>query len=1240
MSVSEAPAVARTPPLEDPYVGLTPFTEEYVDFFFGRETQSSLVIGNLRAARLTLLYAESGVGKSSVLRAGVLARMHEFAAHDLESRGSPRLVPVVFSSWSERPVAALIHALGEAIRPYLGERDLPELPEDDLEAALEAASEALDATVLVILDQFEEYFLYPDEEPEEERVAAQIARCVNRPDLRANFLISIREDSYAQLGDLFRGKVKNVYGNFLHLDFLDRGGAREAIERPIERVNELRPGEEPRSVEPALVEAVLDQVGRDEADDRIETTYLQLVMRRLWEEERAAGSPVLRLTTLERLGGAQAIIGSHLDRAMEGGDDGAGLGREQRLVAAAAFRFLVTSGGTKIALSAGDLADLTGFPLAEVQPVLRHLSSPRLHILRPVVSDEEGSEPRYEIFHDALAEPIRKWRTGIEEEEREARAKRERAEKEEAQRAAAAAERQAQRERQRKRMALGALAVAVVALLVGVSIFALENKDLADQRNADNQSVRAAERIGELASRSNFSPAAAALASVEAYQLSPTSEARHEALGQLQVNPGMPRLVSGHTDGVGAVAYWPDSDNFVSGGEDATVRIWDADGNQIGSPRVTFSHSFPRSIAVSAAAADGTRIVAVGLASEVLQWLELDSEGRVQAQGHRPMPGFEELWGLDFSPASPSTLAVGGGEKLALLDLGEPERPRVLGEESVLGDVNDLAFADDGRSLLVVGDEESKELGVSASGFSSSRPLWAGEAALSVATAPDGAFAIGSSDAIELWDADRHRDFRRRVPAAVHSLAFAREGRVLVSGGAGWNATTWDVESGRPFGPPRATNRVAIIDLEVSPDGRTIAAAGQDRLVRLWPLSPSRPLARTIGGQSPEEARGPLAGFIDLAWDGGHRVAAASLSGTTIWSLRRADGESAPRPLARIGGTSFAVAYHGDILVTGRGDSFVVEGVGDACEGRDGDPCLLKAPRWRFSEDTVLGLALKSQEGRLLLASAGRQEGEGVLDLWDLGDVEEGRISHLSRRKIGSSKISNVTFSPASPFVAAATEDGKLRLWDVSDPTRPEGFRIRHAHGNENQPVEAIAFSPEGSWLATGGLDQQVVLWELAEDDSGRPSVNQMQGPLLQGQTVLSLAFSPDGSTLAAGDTGGIVCLYEVAHRRAIGARSCLVGSDTSGLGVGGMEDVEFIRLDGGGTTLLSAGTAQPIVAWNSILWSLSDADPVGEAIEKSVCALAGRNLTSAEWSSAFASTELDGNREKTCPEYGLPDAR
>ena len=55
--------------------------------FFGRDSERTVLISNLRASRLTLLYAQSGAGKSSLLRAGVAARLAELAQRSFEPAG-------------------------------------------------------------------------------------------------------------------------------------------------------------------------------------------------------------------------------------------------------------------------------------------------------------------------------------------------------------------------------------------------------------------------------------------------------------------------------------------------------------------------------------------------------------------------------------------------------------------------------------------------------------------------------------------------------------------------------------------------------------------------------------------------------------------------------------------------------------------------------------------------------------------------------------------------------------------------------------------------------------------------------------------------------------------------------------------------------------------------------------------------------------------------------------------------
>src|SRR5207248_249455 len=121
----------------------------------------------------------------------------------------------------------------------------------------------------------------------------------------------------------------------------------------------------------------------DDPATQIETPYLQLVMTRLWGEEVAAAPPsdgprTLRLQTLDRLGGAERIVRTHLDAAMSA------LPPPERDIAARVFHYLVTPSGTKIAHAPADLADYAQLPQAELEPVLDKLAGSGIRILRPV----------------------------------------------------------------------------------------------------------------------------------------------------------------------------------------------------------------------------------------------------------------------------------------------------------------------------------------------------------------------------------------------------------------------------------------------------------------------------------------------------------------------------------------------------------------------------------------------------------------------------------------------------------------------------------------------------------------------------------------------------------------------------------------------------------------------------------------------------------------------------------------
>src|SRR5213078_4478506 len=152
--------------------------------------------------------------------------------------------------------------------------------------ALADAADRAGGDLYLILDQFEECFLYHKGGGE---FAQRLARVLRRGGLRVNVLIGMREDSLARL-DALKASIPNLLANRLRLERLDRLAGAAAINGPIARYNELVPAAERVEVEAQLEQAVLDEVtagrvdlrvaGRGVAvgagdENRIEAPYLQ-----------------------------------------------------------------------------------------------------------------------------------------------------------------------------------------------------------------------------------------------------------------------------------------------------------------------------------------------------------------------------------------------------------------------------------------------------------------------------------------------------------------------------------------------------------------------------------------------------------------------------------------------------------------------------------------------------------------------------------------------------------------------------------------------------------------------------------------------------------------------------------------------------------------------------------------------------------------------------------------------------
>ena len=401
-----------------PYKGLVPYSEEDAGFFFGREADRDVIEANLIASRLTILYGPSGVGKSSILRAGVAHHLRKLTKQNLHEQGVPEFIVVVFNSWRDDPSIGLVSCIYDSVIKTFRDQSIKMIaPQANLMETVQAWTRHFDCNLLIILDQFEEYFLYHPHD-QDHAFDIQFSQAVNRPDLRANFLISMREDGLSGL-DRFKGHIPNIFNNYLRLEHLDFDAARDAVEKPIEQYNHLHPKDFPISIEPELIDAVLSQVktghlvlgemGRGTIKEsnikaQIETPYLQLVMIRLWDEEISQNSRSLQLGTLIKLGGAQSIVRTHLDRVMRS------LSRKDQDTATNFFQYLITPSGSKIAYPAADLIKHSGRSEEDVAEILKTLEDER--VLRQIPSSIDNPDTvRYEIFHDVLALAILDWRS-------------------------------------------------------------------------------------------------------------------------------------------------------------------------------------------------------------------------------------------------------------------------------------------------------------------------------------------------------------------------------------------------------------------------------------------------------------------------------------------------------------------------------------------------------------------------------------------------------------------------------------------------------------------------------------------------------------------------------------------------------------------------------------------------------------------------------------------------------------
>jgi hypothetical protein len=371
-----------------PYVGMRPFEEGEKAIFKGRDEDVVLLSNKVFAARLTILYGPSGVGKSSLLRTLLIEQIEKQDAR-----------AIYFDEWrGENPAAMLRTRLLEAATK-LGVPDADK-GAPSLAHVAHLVVSADDRTLVLILDQFEEFFTA--HATGLEALRTEVSGLVRAQGLDVRILISLREEHLAAL-EPFRTSIPELFGSTYRLEPLVPKGVRDAIVGPAEVFGV--------SYESGLVdELIKDLRGPQSAsipsqpaakmELPTDLPILQLVCQELWTKASAKGLYPIPQYLYDALGRRQGIVKAYLRRVMPSDWSG-------RQLTAQILRYLAPPDGHKVALSARHLASVTELPVERVKSELERLSRPDVRVLRTRAYEQATL---YELWHDSFVRILGPWR--------------------------------------------------------------------------------------------------------------------------------------------------------------------------------------------------------------------------------------------------------------------------------------------------------------------------------------------------------------------------------------------------------------------------------------------------------------------------------------------------------------------------------------------------------------------------------------------------------------------------------------------------------------------------------------------------------------------------------------------------------------------------------------------------------------------------------------------------------------
>jgi WD40 repeat protein len=588
------------------------------------------------------------------------------------------------------------------------------------------------------------------------------------------------------------------------------------------------------------------------------------------------------------------------------------------------------------------------------------------------------------------------------------------------------------------------------------------------------------------------------------------------------------RSFHGHDGDITDVAFNHDGTLLATTGTDGAARIWDAaTGDELHTIRMPVTDdgldasgpSFSRDGSLFAAAWPGHGVVKVldlatgriareissiaipkdtvfdptGARLAITSWsgptatvVDVASGNPVHAlQGHLLYP----IMDIDWSPDGERIATAGfdgsarvfdahtGGQHLAILGTGghiysvdwAPDSTRLVGGNSD-GTANVWEVTGGGSREVITLTAQDTRRGVTGVAFS-----------------PDGTHVLTGDvgiTAARVWDVSIAGDAEvANLPAVAvtaPAVDFSSDGRQLVATSGAGTVTVWDTQSFTPvrtLGAPSPSSSALdatpgypaplasgadVFSLDVSPDGRLVAAVRSDGTVRVWDVETGRDTFTVDAGPL-------LPPYGTVAWSpDGDLLAIAANDGRTG---RATVVDRSGRVLA-VHQEEFGIALSG-LTFTPDGEQLVTTRLPIAPQA----PEVGEVVTWDWSSgdvvpiiDTPADFALASPTGRLVATTSrqGTLTGSGgPVEVWD--PAAGRRVATL----VGSAGVVlDVAFSADGSRLATSGQDGTVRVWD---PAAGEELLVLRGHYG----AFSVAFSPDGSQLASAGSDGVVRVWAL-----------------------------------------------------------------------------------------------------------------------------------------------------------------